>query len=85
MRPGKRRALDQSPEAEQQEGREQTKASLRANVEHPFPVVKNLFHHRKARYKGLAKHTSPLFLLFGLAHWRLARQWFLPAGGKVAP
>jgi IS5 family transposase len=32
MRPGKRRALDKSPEAEQQEWLEQAKASIRAKV-----------------------------------------------------
>jgi len=27
----------------------------RARVEHPFHVTKNLFHHRKTRYRGLVK------------------------------
>jgi len=34
---------------------ERTKAQIRARVEHPFHVVKNLFHHRKVRYKGDAE------------------------------
>lgn len=67
MRPGKRRALDKSPEGEQLEWLEQTKASIRAKVEHPFHVVKNLFRHRKTRYRGLAKNAAQLFSLFGLA------------------
>jgi hypothetical protein len=46
------------------------KASIRAKVEHPFHVVKNLFRHRKARYKGMAKNTAQRFSLFGLACWR---------------
>jgi hypothetical protein len=29
------------------------KASVRAKVEHPFHVVKNLFRHLKTRYRGL--------------------------------
>lgn len=66
MRPGKRRALDKSSEGEQQEWLEQAKASIRAKVEHPFHVVKNLFHHRKTRYRGLAKNAAQLFSLFGL-------------------
>jgi hypothetical protein len=39
---------------------EHLKASLRAKVEHPFHVVKNLFRHRKTRYRGLPKtlHSS---------------------------
>jgi len=36
---------------------ESLKASIRSKVEHPFHVVKNLFHYRKVRYKGLAKNT----------------------------
>ena len=34
---------------------ERVKAQIRARVEHPFHVAKNLFKHKKARYKGLAK------------------------------
>lgn len=35
--------------------RERVKAQIRAKVEHPFHVVKNLFRHRKLRYRGLAR------------------------------
>jgi IS5 family transposase len=84
MRPGKRRALDQSSEGEQAEWQEQTKAGIRAKVEHPFHVVKNLFQHRKTRYRGLAKNTAQLFSLFGLANLVLARRWLLDAHAHVA-
>lgn len=47
---------------------EKTKAQMRALVEHPFHVLKNLFGHRKARYKGLAKNTAQLHTLFALAN-----------------
>jgi IS5 family transposase len=47
---------------------ERVKAQIRARVEHPFHVVKNLFHYKKVRYKGLAKNTAQLYSLFGLAH-----------------
>ena len=84
MRPGKRRALDLSPEGEQQEWLEHAKASIRAKVEHPFHVVKNLFRHKKARYRGLAKNNAQLFALFGLANLMLARRWLLDADTQVA-
>ena len=84
MRPGKRRALDLSPEGEQQEWLEHAKASIRAKVEHPFHVVKNLFRHKKARYQGLAKNNAQLFALFGLANLMLARRWLLNADTQVA-
>ena len=52
---------------------ERTKAQIRARVEHPFHIVKNLFHHRKVRYKGLAKNTAQLFSLFALANLVIAK------------
>lgn len=63
---------------------EHAKASIRSKVEHPFHVVKNLFKHRKTRYKGLVKNTAQLLTLFGLANLVLARRWLLAADGKVA-
>lgn len=61
MQPGKRRQLDPAHKwARLLEQAEQWKASVRAKVEHPFHVVKNLFRHRKVRYKGLAKNAAQL-------------------------
>jgi transposase, IS5 family len=47
---------------------EQIKACIRARVEHPFHIIKNLFKHCKVRYKGLAKNTAQLHTLFALAN-----------------
>ena len=47
---------------------EKAKASVRAFVEHPFHIVKNLFRHRKVRCRGLAKNGHQLYTLFGLAN-----------------
>jgi IS5 family transposase len=47
---------------------EKAKASVRALVEHPFHIVKNLFRYRKVRYRGLAKNGHQLYTLFGLAN-----------------
>ena len=85
MRPSKRKALDKSAVGELMEKLEHAKASIRAKVEHPFHVVKNLFRHRKARYKGLAKNTAQLFALFGFANLVLARRWLCIADGQAAP
>lgn len=46
---------------------EKLKAQVRARVEHPFHVVKNIFYYKKTRYKGLAKNTSQLKMLFALS------------------
>ena len=47
---------------------EKVKASVRAFVEHPFHILKNLFRHRKVRYRGLAKNGHQLYTLFGLVN-----------------
>lgn len=51
---------------------EKSKASIRAKVEHPFHVIKNLFGYRKVRYKRLAKNEAQLFTLFALGNLVLA-------------
>jgi IS5 family transposase len=74
MKPGKRRKLDKAYAwARLLEKAEQLKASIRAKVEHPFHVVKNLFGHRKVRYKGLAKNEAQLFTRFGLANLAIGK------------
>ena len=57
---------------------EKAKAQARAYVEHPFHVVKNLFRHRKTRYRGLAKNTAQLHTLFALANLVLAGRALRP-------
>jgi IS5 family transposase len=56
---------------------ETLKARVRARVEHPFHIVKNLFHHRKVRYRGLAKNTAQLHTLFALANLVIAKRALL--------
>ena len=53
---------------------ERVKAQIRSKVEHPFHVVKNLFHYKKVRYKGLAKNEAQLYSLFGLANLVIAKR-----------
>jgi transposase, IS5 family len=62
------RALAEGAEKEALQAVEKAKASVRALVEHPFHIVKNLFGHRKVRYLGLAKNGHQLYTLFGLAN-----------------
>ena len=81
---GEVRKLTAGPERDAARADERSKAQVRAIVEHPFHVVKNLFRHRKARYRGLAKNTAQLFSLFALANLVLARR-LLPRKGLVRP
>jgi transposase, IS5 family len=62
-------------------GLERAKAQVRARVEHPFHVLKNIFRHRKTRYRGLTKSTAQLHSLFAPANLFLARRTLLSAAG----
>jgi IS5 family transposase len=68
------KALAEGKRKELTQALEKAKAQLRALVEHPFHVIKNLFRHRKVRYRGLAKNTAQLHTLFALANLVLARR-----------
>lgn len=84
MRPGKRKVLGTDRLGRLLEQYEQAKARIRAKVEHPFHVVKNLFGHRKTRYRGLAKNTAQLFSLFALANLVMARRRLLAPNTRGA-
>ena len=56
---------------------EKLKAQVRARVEHPFHIIKNLFRHRKTRYRGLAKAAAQLHSLFALANLVIAKRALL--------
>jgi len=60
---------------------EQLKARVRAKVEHPFRVVKQQFGYAKVRYRGLAKNTARLTMLFALSNLWMARRQLLGARG----
>jgi len=62
------KAMAEGAEKDAVKAVEKAKASVRAFVEHPFHIVKNLFRHRKVRYRGLAKNGHQLYTLFGLAN-----------------
>ncbi len=71
------KALPEGPIKELTQQLERCKAQVRAKVEHAFQVVKNLFGHRKVRYRGLAKNTAQLHTLFALANLVLDKRKLL--------
>ena len=73
LKPGRCRRLDK---AGAQEAVERGKASVRAKVEHPFLYLKRHFGYAKVRYRGLAKNTQRIALLFGFSN--------LPIAGRYA-
>lgn len=84
MKRGQRRALTGSPLDRLIDATEKAKAKVRARGEHAFHVIKNLFGHRKVRYRGLAKNEAQLFSLFGLANLVLAQRRMPALQGRVA-
>ena len=59
---------------------ERALSQVRAWVEHPFHIVKNLFRHKKLRYRGLAKNTAQLHTLFALANLVIVKKTLARAG-----
>jgi IS5 family transposase len=56
---------------------ERALSQVRAVVEHPFHIVKNLFRHKKLRYRGLKKNTAQLHTLFALANLVIVKKTLL--------
>ena len=56
---------------------ERALSQVRAWVEHPFHIVKNLFRHKKLRYRGLFKNTAQLHTLFALANLVIIKKTLL--------
>lgn len=53
-------------------------SSVRGKVEFPFQILKCQWNYTKVRYKGLAKNTAQLFMLFGLANlYRMRKKLIL--------
>jgi IS5 family transposase len=84
MKRGKLKAMPEGRYKKLITALEHAKAQVRARVEHPFHVIKNLFRHRKVRYKGLAKNEAQLFSLFALANIVIAKRRLLALQARGA-
>ena len=80
MRPGKRRALRDTPAGRLRDRIERLKAQVRARGEHAFRVIKRQFGYVKVRYRGLSKNTAQLHTLFALANIWMVRRRLLTTG-----
>jgi len=63
-----------------QQKRNKKLSSVRAYVEHPFHVLKNIFHWPKTRYKGLVKNTQHFIGLCALQNIYISRKKLLMTG-----
>lgn len=72
----RRSTLKKLPECQQTDEllyHEKEKSSIRAKVELPFHILKNIFKFKKTVYRGLMKNTTRLHMLFALANLYLCR------------
>ena len=76
--------MEDGPEKQIMQRIEHCKASIRAKMEHPFHVIKNLFGHRKVRYRGMEKNQAQLYSLFALANLVLAKRCYATTDGVIA-
>ena len=77
MRPGKRRALPDTPDGKLQDLVETAKAHIRAKGEHPFRVIKQQFGFQKTRLRGMVKNRCKVNVLAALTNLLLARRQLL--------
>jgi IS5 family transposase len=77
MRPGKRRALPDTPEGRVDDLIETAKAHIRAKVVHPFRVMKRQFGFEKTRLRGMFKNCCKVNVLAALANLFMVRHQLL--------
>ena len=64
---------------EVERGKNRTKSTVRAKVEHPIGVIKRVFGFPKVRCRGLAKNAQRLWVSCGLANLLIVRHRLLYA------
>ena len=72
-----RKGTRNKPLSDAERARNRTKSKVRARVEHPFHVIKQVFGFTKVRYRGLMKNTSQLNMLCALTNLHMARRRLL--------
>lgn len=72
-----KRATKNRKLTEEEKDRNRMLSKTRVRVEHVFGVAKNIFGFVKVRYKGLAKNTSFVYVLFALSNLYMARKHLL--------
>ncbi|MDQ3524777.1 MAG: IS5 family transposase [Chloroflexota bacterium] len=82
---GRLKAMPEGKEKDRLQAIETAKARIRARVEHPFRVIKRQFGFAKARFRGLAKNTAQLMMLFALSNLWMVRNQLLDPAGKLRP
>jgi IS5 family transposase len=68
MRPGKRRALPDTPDGRLDDLSETARAPIRAKGEHPFRVIKRQFGFQKTWLRGMLTNRGKLVVLAALTN-----------------
>jgi len=63
-----------------EEGKNKSKSSVRAKVEHPFRILKGVFGFTKVRYRGLKKNHEWLYAAFAQVNLYQHRNRLVPQG-----
>lgn len=80
MKRGQLQAMPEGPRKALYEWSERRKAQVRAIVEHPFHVIKNLFGYRKVSYRGIAKNEARTKAQAALVNLYIARRRLMAQG-----
>jgi IS5 family transposase len=80
MKRGQLQAMPEGPRKAMYEWYERRKAQVRAIVEHPFHVIKNLFGYRKVSYRGIAKNQARANAHAALVNLYIARRPLMTLG-----
>jgi IS5 family transposase len=84
LKRGQLQAMPEGPAKALRAWSERRKAQVRAIVEHPFHVIKNLFGYRKVSYRGIAKNEARAKTHAALVNLYIARRRLM-ARGVSAP
>ena len=68
----KRKPSQKLSDTDKQWNRDQSR--IRSFVEHGFRIVKDLWGHRRTRYRGLSKNRSHYYAVFALANFYMMSQ-----------
>ncbi len=69
-----KKASRNRPLTSEDRSKNRSKSRVRAKVEHPFLVLKNIFGFSKVRYRGLHKNANRLFVACGPVNIYMARR-----------
>ena len=72
-----KKAARNRPLSTADKAKNRTKSRVRAKVEHPFLVLKQIFGFNKVRYRGLGKNANRLFVACALVNVYMVRRHLL--------